>query len=102
MKALVKIKPGIGNVDMVDIPEPQCNDDGVKIEVRYCGICGTDIHVYYDTFKNYPPVILGHEFSGIVVETGRNVKSIKPGDRLTVLGSTMVKCGVCDYCTQGN
>lgn len=102
MKALMKLSPGIGNVEIVDIPEPACNDDGVKIEVKYCGICGTDIHVYHDRFKNYPPVILGHEFSGIVAETGKNVKTIKPGDRVTVLGSTMVKCGRCEYCIQGN
>ncbi|NJD02153.1 MAG: zinc-binding dehydrogenase [Ruminiclostridium sp.] len=102
MKALMKLKPGEGNVELVEIPEPECGADGVKIEVKYCGICGTDIHVYYDSFRNYPPVILGHEFSGIVVETGGNVKSIKTGDRVTVLGSTMVMCGRCEYCRQGN
>ncbi|MDO8685231.1 MAG: alcohol dehydrogenase catalytic domain-containing protein [Clostridiales bacterium] len=102
MKALMKLKPGAGNVELVDIPEPVCTPDGVKIEVKYTGICGTDIHVYHDRFKNYPPVILGHEFSGVVVETGGNVKKIKTGDRVTVLGSTMVKCGTCEYCVQGN
>jgi len=101
MKALMKTKPGVGNVEIVDIPEPECTPNGVKVEVQYTGICGTDIHVYYDTFKNYPPVILGHEFSGIVREVGKEVKKIKAGDRVAVLGSTMVTCGECEYCRQG-
>lgn len=101
MKALMKMKPGIGNVELVDIPEPQCSPDGVKVEIKFAGICGTDIHVYHDTFRNYPPVILGHELSGIVVETGENIKCVKPGDRVAILGSTAVTCGSCEYCKQG-
>lgn len=101
MRALVKIGPGTGNIELVDVPEPQCTPGGVKIEVKFAGICGTDIHIYHDRFKYSPPVILGHEFSGIVTETGNNVKKIKSGDRVTVLGSTMVQCGVCEYCTRG-
>lgn len=101
MMAVVKTAPGVGNVTCMEVPEPECKPDGVKIEVRYSGICGTDIHVYHDTFRNYPPVILGHEFSGVVVETGALVKRVKPGDRVTVLPSSAVVCGVCDYCTRG-
>src|SRR5579875_999554 len=68
MKAVVKYAPGEGNVDVLDIEEPFCGDNQVKLEIAYCGVCGTDIHVLHDTFRNYPPVILGHEFSGTVVE----------------------------------
>lgn len=70
MKALVKTKPGVGNVEIIDVAEPVCTEDGVKVEVKFAGICGTDIHVYHDTFKSYPPVTLCHEFSGVVTETG--------------------------------
>ena len=56
MKALVKFASGAGNVEIRDIPEPQPADNQVKIEIVACGICGTDLHVYDDTFRNYPPV----------------------------------------------
>jgi L-iditol 2-dehydrogenase len=101
MMAVVKTAPGVGNVTYMEVPEPEVKPNGVKIEVRYSGICGTDIHVYHDTFRNYPPVILGHEFSGVVVETGAQVERVKPGDRVTVLPSSAVVCGVCDYCRRG-
>lgn len=100
-KALMKTRPGVGNVDLVDIPEPACPPDGVKIEVKFTGICGTDIHVYYDRFKSYPPVVLGHEFSGVVVETGSEIRRVQPGARVAVLGSTAVSCGACEHCRQG-
>lgn len=102
MKALVKTKAGQGNVELMDVPEPSCSSaKDVKIEVKFTGICGTDLHVYYDHFKNYPPVILGHEFSGIVAEVGEAVKNIRAGDRVTVLPSIAVICGSCEYCRSG-
>jgi L-iditol 2-dehydrogenase len=101
MKALMKTEPGVGNVEIVEVPEPACTPTGVKVAVKYGGICGTDLHVYKDTFPNNPPVILCHEFAGTVVEVGSQVKQAKPGDRVAVLGSTMVKCGTCEHCTQG-
>ena len=72
MKALVKYASGEGNVDIREVEEPSCGENQVKLEIAYCGICGTDLHVLHDTFRNYPPVILGHEFAGTVVEVGRN------------------------------
>ena len=73
----------------------------VKLEIAFCGICGTDLHVMHDTFRNYPPVILGHEFSGTVVEIGRNVKNVTLGERVAGLGATAVTCGQCAYCRSG-
>ena len=102
MKALVKYAPGHGNVDIRDVEEPLCGDSRVKIEVAFCGVCGTDIHVLHDTFRNYPPVILGHEFAGTVVEVGRNVTRVAPGDSVTVLGASAVVCGQCSYCRSGH
>ena len=102
MKALVKYASGEGNVDIREVEEPRCGDDQVKLEIAYCGICGTDIHVLHDTFRNYPPVILGHEFSGTVVEVGRNVNHHAAlGERVTGLGATAVTCGQCEYCLSG-
>jgi L-iditol 2-dehydrogenase len=101
MQAVVKFAKGIGNVALQEMPEPECAPDRVLLEIDCCGICGTDLHVYYDTFKNYPPVILGHEFVGKVVEVGAAVKDIKLDDAFAVLGATAVTCGHCAYCHRG-
>jgi L-iditol 2-dehydrogenase len=102
MKALVKYSPGDGNVDVLEVDEPFCGPDQVKVEVGFCGVCGTDIHVLHDTFRNYPPVILGHEFAGTVVEIGRNVKGVTLGEKVACLGATAVTCGTCMYCISGD
>ncbi|MGH9847921.1 MAG: zinc-dependent alcohol dehydrogenase, partial [Blastocatellia bacterium] len=91
-----------GNVEVRQMPEPPCNDGQVKIEVAWCGVCGTDLHVLHDTFRNYPPVILGHEFAGVVVEAGKGVTRVKPGERVAVFPAMAVTCGKCIYCRMGN
>ncbi|MCG2461636.1 alcohol dehydrogenase catalytic domain-containing protein [Flavobacteriaceae bacterium F89] len=101
MKAVVKYDKGPGNVDYRDMPDPHCADDKVIIEIAHCGICGTDLHVYHDTFRNFPPVILGHEFSGKIVEIGKNITNVQIGDSYSVLGATAVQCGHCEYCESG-
>jgi L-iditol 2-dehydrogenase len=85
----------------MDMPEPTPDPDQVLLEVACCGICGTDLHVYHDTFKNDPPVILGHEFAGTVLECGTTVRGIRPGDTFSVLGAVAVTCGTCTFCRQG-
>ena len=101
MKALVKVKNGPGNLQVLEVPEPKLQaPDEVLIRVRAAGICGTDIHILHDEFTYYPPVILGHEFSGEVVETGAAVTRFKPGDK--VVGEPHTRaCGVCDLCREG-
>ena len=101
MKALVKYAAGEGNLEVMDVGEPACGDDQVKIEIAFCGVCGTDLHILHDTFRNYPPVILGHECSGTVAEVGRHVEGVAPGERVTVLGATAVTCGNCEHCRSG-
>jgi L-iditol 2-dehydrogenase len=102
MKALIKHAPGDGNVDCIDVEEPSCGKDQVKVEIAFCGVCGTDIHVLHDTFTNYPPVILGHEFSGTVVEVGRDVSGVTRREKVVGLGATAITCGRCQYCMSGN
>ena len=101
MKALVKYAAGNGHVDIREVDEPLRRDDQVRIEVAFCGVCGTDLHVMHDTFRNYPPVILGHELSGTVVEAGRDVREVPLGQRVAVLGATSVTCGECEHCRSG-
>lgn len=101
MEALVKYDKGPGNVEIRQMPEPKVESGKVILEVNSCGICGTDLHVYHDTFKNYPPVILGHEFSGKVIEKGKNTEGINLGNRYSVLGALTVICNNCEYCHSG-
>jgi L-iditol 2-dehydrogenase len=87
MKALVKTAQGAGNVDLLDIAEPVCGADEVKIEVKACGVCGTDIHIYNGFYPWDTGLVLGHEYSGVVVEAGKDAQGFKPGDRITGCGA---------------
>jgi L-iditol 2-dehydrogenase len=102
MKALVKIAKGIGNIEVRDVPVPSIqNDDEVLIKISAAGVCGTDIHIFHDQFPYWPPVVLGHEFSGVVIETGKAVQRFKAGDR--VVGEPHTKfCGKCYLCRAGH
>lgn len=99
MKALAKLKNGYGNLSLIDMNCPEISDDQVKIKVRYSGICGSDIHTYKGEYnKNHKtPLVLGHEFSGTVVGTGKRVDHVKVGDRVTS-ETTFYICGECPYC----
>ncbi|WP_283152830.1 zinc-binding dehydrogenase [Guptibacillus hwajinpoensis] len=101
MKALVKTAPGFGNLDIQEKEEPAVAKDLVKIEVKYAGICGSDIHTYEGHYKVRFPVTLGHEFSGEVIEVGPNVTEYNVGDRVTS-ETTFYICGECEYCKSGD
>ncbi|WP_430790508.1 zinc-binding dehydrogenase [Virgibacillus flavescens] len=101
MKALVKTELGFGNLEVLEREEPLPGKNQVKIEVKYAGICGSDIHTYEGHYKVGVPVTLGHEFSGIVVELGEAVTSFKLGDRVTS-ETTFYICGECEYCRAGD
>jgi len=101
MLALVKEKKGMENLILKETPIPIYEDDEVLIKVAYSGICGTDLHIYHDQYPYYPPVILGHEFSGEIVEVGKKVRLFAPGDR--VVGEPHNKaCGKCYQCRNGH
>lgn len=103
---------GRGDIRIDEIPEPATRPGTVKVEVEWCGICGTDLHEYLEgpifapTVESpHPltgesvPVTLGHEFAGVVVETGDGVDDVRPGDRVVV--EPYIVCGRCDACQQG-
>ena len=83
-----------------EFPMPQVNDSEVLINVKATGICGSDIPRVLDNGAHFYPIVLGHEFSGEVVEIGKNVKSVKVGDR--VAGVPLLPCLECDDCERGN
>ncbi|MFE9332356.1 L-threonine 3-dehydrogenase [Streptomyces sp. NPDC006925] len=102
MKALVKEKaePGLW---LADVPEPETGPGEVLIQVERTGICGTDLHIRaWDGWAQQAvsaPLVVGHEFTGEVVETGRDVTGIKPGDRVS--GEGHLVCGTCRNCLAG-
>lgn len=100
MRAVVKTERGPGRVELREMPEPTPGPEEVKIAVAACGICGTDVHIYHDTYPYVPPVILGHELSGSIVAVGERVEGLAVGDRVTVESHATV-CGRCLYCHQG-
>jgi L-iditol 2-dehydrogenase len=100
MRGVAKVAPGEGNVALIDVPEPQVLAGHVLIEVKAAGLCGTDLHIYHDEFKSNPPVIMGHEVSGVVAEVGEQVESCRPGDRVTSETYFHV-CGTCQFCREG-
>ena len=98
MKAVVKMEKGYDHMVYQDIPEPEATGDLVKIKIAYSGICGTDLHAFKGTYgSTKPPVVLGHELSGIVTAVGPEVTKIKPGDRVTC-ETTFATCGHCASC----
>jgi L-iditol 2-dehydrogenase len=101
MKAVVKYASGPKKVELRDVPEPTTGKGEVKIKIEYVGICGTDLHIYHDHYQYQPPVVMGHEFSGSVVEIGEGVESLRLGDRVTSEPFASV-CGTCLNCRTGN
>jgi len=93
-----------------DVAEPEPGPGEVKIAVAHNGLCGTDLHEYFDgpmacTNEPHPltggvlPQIMGHEFAGVVAAVGDNVDAVTVGDRVTV--EPLYRCGHCDACLHG-
>jgi L-iditol 2-dehydrogenase len=100
MKAVVKYGKGKGMIEVREVPEPKIKDDEVLIEVKAVSVCGSDLHIYHDSHPYWPPVVLGHEFSGMIADVGKNVKGWKTGDRI-VSETRTGSCGVCYTCQSG-
>ena len=96
MKAARFIKPGLIEIQDVEIPTP--DSDELLIEVKSAGICGTDLHIYRgsNTGLVTPGTVLGHEFVGIVVEIGSKIQGFEKGDRVAIEPNFF--CGHCYYC----
>ena len=82
MKALVKWGDGKENMGIRDVPEPKIGPGDILVKVMCVGICGSDLHIWRDEKEHKRPVTLGHEYSGLVVETGSECERIKVGDRI--------------------
>ncbi|MDZ4861077.1 MAG: galactitol-1-phosphate 5-dehydrogenase [Candidatus Hydrogenedentes bacterium] len=97
MKALVLT--AYNTFAMEDVPVPAPKRDEVLVRVRACGICGSDVHgMDGSTGRRIPPIIMGHEASGVIAETGDKVVNWRTGDRVTF--DSTIFCGTCAYCRQ--
>ncbi len=103
MRAIFKTHAGRG-LEMRETPIPRAGPADVLIKVKATSICGTDLHIYnWDPWaagRLHPPLIVGHELCGEVVEVGSQVTTHKPGD--FVSAESHIVCGVCDLCRTGN
>ncbi len=100
MKAAVYY--GKHDLRVEEVPEKELKENEVMIKVKYCGVCGTDIHIFNGeggSSSVTPPLIPGHEFSGVVAKVGAAVKTLKVGDKVTADPNDM--CGECYYCKNG-
>jgi L-iditol 2-dehydrogenase len=96
----MKTAKGLGNIELRTLDDPRPKRDEVLVEVAAAGICGTDVHIKHDQTFYTPPVVLGHEYSGRVVETGKDVAEIDVGD--LVVSPATAYCGKCFQCKTGH
>lgn len=107
MKALKRLSGKPYDMHLIDIDTPKIErDDWIKVKVAYVGICGSDVKMLSMTFADgkghlKPPVIPGHEASGIVEEIGKNVTNVKVGDCVVYMTS-VDHCQSCRYCYSGD
>lgn len=103
MRAIVKAEAAPG-LEFRQVDEPDVGSDQVRIGVRRAGICGTDLHIYkWDRWSRSridPPLVLGHEFVGEVLEVGELVDNVETGDRVSAEGH--IVCGHCEHCRTGD
>ncbi len=98
MRAIYAEEPN--KIGYRDIEVPEIKDDEVLIKTAYAGICASDLHAYKGRHAfRIPPVMLGHEISGVVEKVGKNVKTRKVGDHVTVM--PQIGCGKCPACKAG-
>ena len=98
MKALVHT--AANTFEIQDFPKPVPGPKDVLLRVKACGICGSDVHgMTGHTGRRQPPIIMGHEATGQIVEVGKEITKFKVGDRITF--DSTAYCNQCKYCLQG-
>lgn len=98
MKAAVYLGPG--QIEVRDVPAPECRAGEILIKVDACAVCGTDLRVYqHGHHAVTPPHITGHEVAGTIAEVGGGVDGYRPGERVIIV--TEIGCGLCNWCRRG-
>lgn len=100
MKAAVVTPECDGNVEIIERELPTISNGEALVEIEYCGVCHTDLHVANGDYGNKPGRVLGHEGIGIVKQIAPDVKKLKIGDRVSIAW-LFESCGTCEYCVTG-
>ena len=104
MRAVVKTAYAPGNIELRTVPIPQPGPREVLVRVKAAAVCGTDVHIrHWNAWaqaRMNPPVVIGHEFSGEVVEIGSDVRTVRVGDRVS--SESHIACNNCQICHEGN
>ncbi|RJX34975.1 MAG: alcohol dehydrogenase [Desulfarculus sp.] len=100
MQALVKYGKGKRLMELREVERPAPQEGEVLIEVKAVSICGSDLHIFHDAHPYWPPVVLGHEFAGVIAELGPGVAGWQAGDRV-VSETRTGACGQCFVCQTG-
>lgn len=90
---------GPRELKVVDFPIKEINDFELLIKVGACGVCGTDFHIFNGESPVNPPVIIGHEYVGEILNVGKKVKEFKEGNRIAI--NPNIHCGYCEFCKAG-
>ena len=99
MKGLVLVDAS--QFEVRDVPKPKIAPNEVLVEVKACGICGSDVHgMDGSSGRRKPPIIMGHEAAGVIAEVGDSVSRWRVGDRVTF--DSTVYCGRCHFCRRGD
>ena len=103
MKAVAKYGYGDKEVEIRDVAEPQMKPGQVMVEVKATGVCGSDVHMWRNmqSWEITLPLVLGHEFAGVIVDVGDEVSGWEIGDRVAVETAAEV-CDACVYCLSGD
>lgn len=88
------------NIKIKNLEIPKLDENEILVKVEYSGVCGSDIPRVLNNGAHYYPIVLGHEFSGKIVEIGKNVKDKKIGDKIS--GIPLIPCMKCEECKKGN
>ncbi|MGL4208639.1 MAG: alcohol dehydrogenase catalytic domain-containing protein [Candidatus Adiutrix sp.] len=103
MQCVVKTKPQVGHLELTTRPITPCGPFDVLVKVKAAAVCGTDVHIQqwhpWAATRVTPPMIIGHEFAGEVVEVGSEVTHLKTGQ--IVSAETHIVCNRCQLCRQG-
>jgi len=99
MRAVVYHAPG--DIRKTQVPQPKCGNGEILVKVDACAVCGTDMKAFFSgNPRIVAPKIMGHEFTGKVVEIGKKAKGkFRKGDRVVM--ATSISCGKCSYCRRG-
>jgi 2-desacetyl-2-hydroxyethyl bacteriochlorophyllide A dehydrogenase len=90
---------GIKNLSVEELPLQKIDNDDIVIKVDACGVCGTDFHIFNGEAPAKVPVVIGHEYVGEVVETGKNAVEFHVGEKVAI--DPNIYCGYCSFCREG-